>query len=57
MAEGATIGVGFALAGKHHLLLNIIHIEPELFALGIGAKAVDKVVTPVSKAARIPKST
>jgi hypothetical protein len=55
-AEGATFGVGFALAGKA-LPIGAKYglYKPGAFALGIGAKAVDKVVTPVSKvAARIP---
>ena len=54
--EGATFGVGFALAGKA-LPIGAKYglYKPGAFALGIGAKAVDKVVTPVSKvAARIP---
>ena len=54
--EGATFGVGFAFAGKA-LPIGAKYglYKPGAFALGIGAKAVDKVVTPVSKvAARIP---
>ena len=54
--EGATFGVGFALAGKG-LPIGAKYglYKPGAFVLGIGAKAVDKVVTPVSKvAARIP---
>ena len=55
-AEGATFGVGFALAGKA-LPIGAKYglYKPGAFALGLGAKAVDKVVTPVSKvASRIP---
>ena len=55
-AEGATFGVGFALAGKA-LPIGAKYglYKPGAFALGIGAKAADKVITPVSKvAARIP---
>ena len=55
-AEGATFGVGFALAGKA-LPIGAKYglYKPGAFALGLGAKAADKVITPVSKvAARIP---
>ena len=54
--EGATFGIGFAFAGKA-LPIGAKYglYKPGAFALGIGAKAVDKVVTPVSRvAARIP---
>ena len=54
--EGATFGVGFALAGKA-LPIGAKYglYKPGAFVLGIGAKAADKVITPVSKvAARIP---
>ena len=54
--EGATFGVGFALAGKA-LPIGAKYglYKPGAFALGIGSKALNAVVTPVSKvAARIP---
>ena len=55
-AEGATFGVGFALAGKA-LPIGAKYglYKPGAFVLGLGAKAANTVVTPVSKvAARIP---
>jgi len=54
--EGATFGAGFALAGKA-LPIGAKYglYKPGAFALGIGSKAVNAVITPVSKvAARIP---
>ena len=54
--EGATFGVGFALAGKA-LPIGAKYglYKPGAFVLGIGAKAADTVIKPVSKvAARIP---
>ena len=55
-AEGITIGAGFALAGKA-LPIGAKYglYKPGAFTLGIGAKAVNAVITPVSKvAARVP---
>ena len=48
-AEGATFGVGFALAGKA-LPIGAKYglYKPGAFALGFGAKAVDTVVKPVA---------
>ena len=54
--EGATFGVGFALAGKA-LPIGAKYglYKPGAFVLGIGAKAADTVIKPVSYVgARIP---
>jgi hypothetical protein len=55
-AEGATFGAGFALAGKA-LPIGAKYglYKPGAFVLGIGSKAANTVITPVSKvAARVP---
>ena len=58
-AEGATFGVGFALAGKA-LPIGAKYglYKPGAFALGFGAKAVDTVVKPVANlVSKIPGAT